>query len=103
MPAKRRIVRKKPPRKLYLGAWLLRLGYKRNEVFREAGITETYLSELISNKKKNPSVDILLDISEFIGVPVNNLYFPPPTSTVAFAMQGLSQEAQARLSSRRPS
>lgn len=74
---KKRFPRKAPP-KLYVGEWVARLGRKQTDVAEAARITEAYLSEIISGKKKNPSLAVLLAISDALGITINDLRYPPP-------------------------
>lgn len=76
MPARKAQAR--PFRKLYIGEWLNRLGRRQNEAAEALAVTETYISELISGKKKNPHHTILYDLSEWLGLTINDLYRPPP-------------------------
>lgn len=71
-------------RTLYLGPWLAVLGRKPGEVAKAIGCNEGYMSLLVSGKKKrNPSAELILDISDELGVSVNALYAPPPARDVA--------------------
>jgi transcriptional regulator with XRE-family HTH domain len=71
-------------RTLYLGQWLAVLSRKPSEVARAINCNEGYLSLLISGKqKRNPSTELILDLSDELGVSVNALYNPPPTRDVA--------------------
>jgi transcriptional regulator with XRE-family HTH domain len=78
MPRPNRNSRSKPPRRLFLGLWLKRLNRKQAEIAEAAGITPTYVSELVNDPGKNPSPTVLLDISEALGLTVNDLYNMPP-------------------------
>jgi transcriptional regulator with XRE-family HTH domain len=100
MPRQRTNPPDKPPRKLYLGPWIARLGLKQGKVAEDAGISPQFMSELISGSKK-PSVDTLLDISDILGVPVNSLYFPPPAAGIVQSLQGITPAALDRLTHKR--
>lgn len=63
---------------LHLGLWLARLSREQKEVAEAAGIGKSYMSHLVSGKKKNPASDKVLLISIELGVTVNDLYKPPP-------------------------
>jgi transcriptional regulator with XRE-family HTH domain len=66
-------------RTLYLGQWLSVLDVKPVEVSRGIGCSEAYLSNLIKGTvKKNPSTEFMLDLSDFLGLNVNDLFDPPP-------------------------
>lgn len=78
-------------RTLYLGQWLAVLGRKPSELSRAIGCNEGYLSLLISGKqKRNPSAELILDLSDELGVSVNALYTPPPARDVAGEVGKLS-------------
>jgi transcriptional regulator with XRE-family HTH domain len=66
-------------KKLHLGEWLARLNVKQADLARDVDITESYLSKLISGKKVNPAVSLLLQISDRLGLSVNDLYKQPPS------------------------
>jgi transcriptional regulator with XRE-family HTH domain len=68
-------------RRLYLGEWIRAMGRKPAEVAKAADINEGYLSQLISGQKKNPSALLLHSIADFIGIPMQYLYRPPPNRT----------------------
>jgi transcriptional regulator with XRE-family HTH domain len=85
-------------RKLYIGEWLNRLGRRQNEAAEALGVTETYISELISGKKKNPHHAILYDLSEWLGLTINDLYRPPPARAAVEAVdKGMSAADMAAL------
>lgn len=63
---------------LFIGEWIRALGYRPVDVVRATGVNEGYLSELISGKKRNPSVSLLADIADFLGIPMGLLRRPPP-------------------------
>jgi transcriptional regulator with XRE-family HTH domain len=72
-------VRRPQYKKLHLGEWLARLNVKQADLARDVEVSEPYLSNLISGKKLNPSVSLLLTISDRLGISVNDLYKPPPS------------------------
>lgn len=86
-----------PFKKLHLGEWLSRLDRKPREVAEKVGIGEAYMSELISGAKKNPSAQVLLAISEEIGLTVNDLYKVPPSASAIKAAGDLSPSQIAAL------
>jgi transcriptional regulator with XRE-family HTH domain len=81
MPRSARIARKRPPaprKPLYIGQWIRALGFKQRDVVKATGINEGYLSELIKGDKDNPSATVLMQIAEFLEIPLGYLYRPPP-------------------------
>ncbi|CCE05809.1 hypothetical protein BRAS3843_1480040 [Bradyrhizobium sp. STM 3843] len=66
-------------KKLHLGEWLARLNVKQADLARDVGVTESYISNLISGKKVNPSISLLLEISDRLKLSVNDLYKQPPS------------------------
>lgn len=89
--------RSKTPRRLFLGPWLIRLKRKQSELAAAVGITPTYASELVNDPSKNPSPAVLLDISEFLGLTVNDLYQMPPSSEAVDAAGQLNPAQIATL------
>jgi len=84
-------------RELHIGEWIVRLGREQREIARAAGITEAYLSNLIAARKKNPGADILLRLSEAMGLTVNDLYRRPPSEGAFEAISGLEPAQAATL------
>lgn len=82
--------RPKSVRTLHLGEWLSRLDRKPVELAKAIGVGESYISLLISGKKNNPSGKLLLDISEFLSLTVNDLYKPPPPPAASDALNHLN-------------
>src|SRR6185437_10517234 len=64
--------------RLFLGEWIRALGTRPVEIVRHTGINEGYLSELISGKKRNPSIALLSEIADFLEIPLGYLRVPPP-------------------------
>lgn len=88
---------KKPERKLFVGEWLARLGRKPTELAKAVGVTESYVSELISHKKDNPSPVLLLEVSEWLGLTVNDLYRSPPPAAAVSAIERMDPSQMAAL------
>jgi len=82
----------------YLGPWIYAAGKTPAEVVRATKINFGYLSGLISGKKRNPSAEKLLLISEFIKVPINKLYEPPPSVELLNQVADYDPDLIARLS-----
>jgi transcriptional regulator with XRE-family HTH domain len=77
-------------RKLYIGEWIARLGRQQSEIAEQAGIDKSYLNNIISGRKMNPGGAVLLDISEALGLSVNDLYRQPPPASAVEAANRLS-------------
>ncbi len=77
-----------PPR-LYVGEWIARLGHKAGKVAIEVGITESYLSEIISGKKA-PRAGILFAIADHLGITVDHLRHSPPPKIAVEATRQLA-------------
>lgn len=93
----------KPRRPLFLGRWLDVLGVKAVEVAAAVEVTESYLSELIAGTEKvNPSSALMLEISEYLNVSVNQLYRPPPSREVVEALRAMGPDIAGRLAQERP-
>lgn len=97
MPRKRKDPPPSKPRKLQLGAWLDRLGVRQIRVAEAVNVTPTYINELCSGAKTNPSNGILLDIAQFLGIPAESLYKLPPSGETAREVDGLSPAVLAKL------
>jgi transcriptional regulator with XRE-family HTH domain len=81
---------------LHVGEWISRSGRPPREIAEAIGVTEAYLSELISGRKKNPSALVLLALSEELKITVNDLYRRPPTAAEMERLKDLTP-AQAAL------
>lgn len=68
----------RPQPSLFLGEWIRTLGKSQKDVAGAAGVNEGYLSQLISGQKKNPSAGLLVDIANYLGIPLQSLYQMPP-------------------------
>lgn len=88
------MARKKPKqfKVLHIGPWLTKLERKPSDVARQIGLNEGYLSQLISGEKKNPSSDVLLRLSEELGISINALYSRPPEMDVTSRVKVLRPE-----------
>jgi transcriptional regulator with XRE-family HTH domain len=82
---------------LFLGPWLIRLNRKQVDLVKAVGITPTYASELVNDPSKNPSPNVLLSISEWLGITVNDLYMEPPPASAVQAAGELSPAEIATL------
>lgn len=93
MPLKR--VRKQAP-KVFIRQWILALGRKSTDVARAAQITESYLSE-INSEKKTPSRAVVADIAAALGVTSDDLHRQPPPNDALAAVRGLQPEILGQL------
>lgn len=90
-------VRRPQYKKLHLGEWLARLNVKQADLARDVEVSEPYLSNLISGKKLNPSINLLLKISDRLGITVNDLYKPPPSISALDDLKNFSPAAVQQL------
>lgn len=97
MPKKGRQFFKRGTRKLYLGEWLARTRKRPADLAKAIGVTPGYVSDLISAKKDNPGPVLLLEISEFFELTVNDLYKPPPPLNAVEAADNLTAPQMAVL------
>lgn len=75
---------------LYIGAWIAFVGKRQVAVAKDAGITEGYLSALISGKHgKDPALSVLKAVARAIGVPVQALFVAPPDKRAVAAEYAL--------------
>jgi transcriptional regulator with XRE-family HTH domain len=82
---------------LYVGEWVAQSGRQQEDIADRTGITDAYLSELISGKKKNPSAHVLRALSEELGITVNDLYRKPPSAAQLDRLKNLSPSDAATL------
>jgi transcriptional regulator with XRE-family HTH domain len=83
---------------LHVGEWVAQSGRQQEDIAKAAGITDAYLSELISGKKKNPSAHVLRALSEELGITINDFYRKPPSQTQLNRLKNLSPAEAAILS-----
>lgn len=90
--------------RITLGTWLTRFGLRHNEVAKEAEISESYVANIISGDRLNPSYDALWRISRAIAklakVPhftMDLLTKEPPTAAVAQEMAKWDPEIITRM------
>jgi len=93
MPAAAR----KQIRKLYLNQWLVRLGKRPVDLAKHLGVGQPYITNLGKGTKSNPSVPILLEMSEFLGITVNDLFKEPPKARSVEELRGYSPSAVRQL------
>lgn len=89
--------RDEEPPEIYLGQWLEFFEEDVSEAARRAGCSQGYISNIIANRKANVNVLILLRISEWLGVTVNDFYRPLPRKSELQALKQLSPKAQAAI------
>lgn len=89
------------PVTLHIGPWITRLGRTQAEVAKAISVTEPYLSELISGKKKNPTFNLIADLADELGIPVQSLRRPPPRLEAIQSVADLPPDVIHRLT--RPS
>lgn len=75
------------------------MGRRPVDVVRATGINEGYLSELIAGNKTNPSAEVLLEIADFLGIPMQYFYRPPPTREQLDQTAGIDPVVLAKLKS----
>ena len=76
---KRKKYQPKAERAPKLGKWMAALGVKAVDISKHLGCSEAYLSNLINNRvEKNPSIYFMLDLSDYLGVGINELFEDPP-------------------------
>lgn len=83
---------------IFLGEWIDAIpGRTRKGAAGAAGIKESYISNLSSGRKANPSSLVMLAVSEYLGITVNDLYQPPPSKTALKELATLSPSAREAL------
>jgi helix-turn-helix protein len=85
---------------IYLGAWLDLFDLPIGEAAKIAGCGQSYISNIIANRKSNINVLYLLRLSDELGVTINDFYRPLPSKSQLNALKSLSPKAQATLLAR---
>jgi helix-turn-helix protein len=85
---------------IHLGAWLELFEVPIGEAARIAGCGQSYISNIVANRKANINVLYLLKLSEEMGVTVNDFYRPLPSKSQLNALKSLSPKAQATILAR---
>lgn len=84
---------------IFLGQWLDFFGMSVTEAARVAGCKQSYISNIIANRKTNVNVLYLLRISEALSVNVNDFYRPLPKKSELRALKELSPKPRSWKSS----
>jgi plasmid maintenance system antidote protein VapI len=85
---------------IYLGDWLEEFGIDNGAAAEAAGCDQSYISNIVANRKANINVLFLFRLSESMGVTVNDFYRPLPSRSHLAALKNLSPKAQATLLAR---
>jgi transcriptional regulator with XRE-family HTH domain len=72
------------------------LGKKPVDLARNVHIGESYVSSLVSGKKKGTPT-LLLEISEWLGITVNDLYRRPPSRDAVASVEEMTPAQIASL------
>lgn len=91
-----KIANDEPPT-IYLGAWLEEFEMDNGVAAEAAGCDQSYISNIVANRKPNVNVLYLLRLSEKMGVTVNDFYRKLPSRSHLAALKDLSPKAQATL------
>lgn len=96
-PLKSRMGKRTPPepREIFLGDWLNEFGIKVGEAAEIAGCDQSYISNIISGRKKNINALYLLRLSERMDININDFFRPLPSQSTLTALKRLSPKAQA--------
>lgn len=92
---------KRAYRVIYLGEWLKATGRDQKGAAEAANIDASYISNLIEGRKDNPSAAVMLELSEYLGITVNDLYRKPPSSSAIEALADVSPKARDSLTRRK--
>jgi hypothetical protein len=85
---------------IYLADWLELFEVQVIEAAKIAGCGQSYISNIMANRKPNVNVLFLLRLSEHLGITVNDFYRPLPNRSQLTALKNLSPKAQATLLAR---
>lgn len=83
----------------YIGEWIAALRAMPADICRGTLLTQSYLNDLIHQRKTNPSGHALALLADYLGIKVDDFRRPPPAQGIQRQIRGLSSEAIARLSS----
>ena len=89
---------KKQFKPLFVGQWIVAVNRRPSEVAKAIGIGESYLSQIISGEKPNPSHSILFSLSEELGVPMNDFYRRPTERDITDKVARLRPDQLSALS-----
>lgn len=92
--AKRREIE---PREIYLGDWLKEWNIGPSEAAKIAGCTQGYISNISRGARPNVNAVYLLNLSEHMGVNVNDFFRPLPSQSQLAPLKNLSPKAQAAI------
>ena len=82
-------------RRIWINEWIAAIpGATQAEAAEAAGVSQPYLSNMGRGHKSNPSARIMLAISEYLGISVNDLYRSPPSQAAIESLGGLSPAAR---------
>lgn len=74
------------PRPLQIGPWLTRVGKGQRDLAEYCGVSQAYISQLISNSAKAPSVPVFLKMAAFFGLDnPRDLFERPPAGDLTGA------------------
>ena len=88
------------PPEIHLGQWLGEFKLDNAAAAAAAGCDQSYISNIVANRKTNINVLYLLKLSESMGVTVNDFYRKLPGKASLAAIKDLSPKAQATLLAR---
>jgi transcriptional regulator with XRE-family HTH domain len=100
-PVRRGSRPRRPPPKLYIGAWLRRLGLKQVDVASAAAIGQSHMS-LIVKGERYPGPGTLEAIATAMGVTAETLKKPPPDEATIRATADIDPAILARLGQNLP-
>lgn len=85
---------KRTYKRIYLGEWLDALGQDQKGTADAAGVNPSYISNIVSGRKTNPSGYVMQAIADHLEITMNDLYEPPPSHSAVAMLNGLSPEAR---------
>ncbi len=83
------------PQEIFLGDWLDLFGIGVTEAAEIAGCGQSYISNIIANRKPNINVLYLLRLSEHMEININDFFRPLPSKSHIASLKRLSPKAQA--------
>lgn len=84
-------------RRLFLLEWINALGVERADIAKAGGVTVSYINNMIGGRRENPAASVLMGISDYLKITVNDLYERPPPKSQLSDLTRLSPAAQDAL------
>lgn len=86
------------PRKIFLGEWIGAIpGKSRKGAADAADVDISYVNNVCGGTRENPTSLVMLAFAEYLGITVDDLYRPPPSTSALKELATLSSAAREAL------